>query len=60
MPAGDGTGPDGKGSRTGRGLGYCAGYNTPGYTKGPGRRLIRGLRRKLGRGRSYRRIYYNE
>ena len=36
MPKGDRTGPWGYGSRTGRGLGYCAGYNSPGYTKGPG------------------------
>ena len=60
MPAGDGTGPDGKGSRTGRGLGYCAGYDTPGYAKGPGRSLIRGLRRKFSRSRSNRRLRYSE
>ena len=36
MPSGDRTGPRGFGSRTGRGLGYCAGYDSPGYTKGPG------------------------
>ena len=30
MPGGDGTGPWGYGSRTGRGLGYCAGYGAPG------------------------------
>ena len=36
MPRGDGTGPAGLGSRTGRGLGYCAGYDSPGFTKGPG------------------------
>ncbi len=34
MPAGDRTGPRGEGPRTGRGLGYCSGYTTPGYTKG--------------------------
>jgi len=34
MPRGDRTGPDGFGSMTGRGLGYCAGYDTPGFTKG--------------------------
>ena len=34
MPWGDGTGPNGAGPMTGRGLGYCAGYNSPGYTKG--------------------------
>jgi hypothetical protein len=44
MPGGDGTGPNGLGSRTGRALGYCAGYDTPGYTKGPGR----GIGRRIG------------
>ncbi|MEF8799220.1 MAG: DUF5320 domain-containing protein [Candidatus Bipolaricaulota bacterium] len=34
MPAGDRTGPRGEGPRTGRGLGFCSGYRTPGYTKG--------------------------
>ena len=34
MPRGDGTGPRGEGPRTGRGLGYCAGYDTPGFAKG--------------------------
>ena len=51
MPRGDGTGPNGLGSITGRGLGYCAGYNTPGYTKGPGMGLGRGWGR--GRGLGY-------
>ena len=31
MPAGDGTGPNGMGPMTGRGAGFCAGYNAPGY-----------------------------
>ena len=31
MARGDGRGPDGMGPRTGRGLGYCNGYNTPGF-----------------------------
>jgi len=47
MPRGDGTGPWGQGSMTGRGLGYCGGYDSPGYTKGPGM----GLRRGIGGGR---------
>ncbi len=34
MPWGDRTGPMGLGPRTGRGLGYCNGYDSPGYTKG--------------------------
>ena len=31
MPGGDGTGPGGMGSMTGRAAGYCAGYPAPGY-----------------------------
>ena len=31
MPWGDGTGPNGAGPMTGRGMGYCAGYGRPGY-----------------------------
>ncbi len=34
MPYGDKTGPLGQGPRTGRGLGFCNGYDSPGYTKG--------------------------
>ena len=59
MPRGDGTGPWGQGSRTGRGLGYCSGYSTPGYTKGPGMGLARGYGRgrgtTVGRGLAWRR-----
>ena len=32
MPGGDGTGPAGMSSMTGRAAGYCAGYSVPGYT----------------------------
>ncbi|TZE80942.1 DUF5320 domain-containing protein [Calorimonas adulescens] len=31
MPRGDGTGPMGLGPMTGRRMGFCAGYNRPGY-----------------------------
>jgi len=31
MPGRDRTGPQGAGSRTGRGMGYCAGYDRPGF-----------------------------
>ena len=34
MPQGDRTGPTGQGPGTGRALGFCSGYDTPGYTKG--------------------------
>jgi len=58
MPGGDRTGPTGYGSRTGRGLGYCSGYNIPGFTK----RNLRsrgGFLRGWGRGRGFwHRDYY--
>ncbi|MFX0006921.1 MAG: DUF5320 domain-containing protein [Candidatus Hermodarchaeota archaeon] len=50
MPGGDRTGPRGLGSRTGRGLGYCSGYDTPGYTKGSGMGFGRGWGRGWGLG----------
>jgi len=31
MPGGDRTGPMGTGPRTGRGMGYCSGYDRPGF-----------------------------
>lgn len=31
MPRGNGTGPMGMGAMTGRGMGFCAGYESPGY-----------------------------
>ncbi|MFW5976610.1 MAG: DUF5320 domain-containing protein [Bacillota bacterium] len=48
MPWGDGTGPAGRGPRTGRAAGYCAGFNVPGYMnfkfgRGGGRGGRRGL-----------------
>ena len=51
MPSGDRTGPYGLGAKTGRSLGYCAGYDTPGYMKGPGMGRGRGWGR--GRGLGY-------
>ena len=54
MPGGDRTGPEGMGPRTGRGMGYCAGYNQPGYlTPGPGMGRGRGWGRGGGRGRGW-------
>lgn len=55
MPFGDGTGPLGEGPMTGRGLGYCAGYNTPGYTKGVPMGRGFGFGRGLGFG--WRRLF---
>jgi len=51
MPGGDRTGPSGLGSMTGRGLGYCAGYDMPGYTRGPGMGRAWGRGRGMGYGR---------
>jgi hypothetical protein len=52
MPAGNGTGPMGAGPMTGRGMGYCAGYNAPGYAMGGGG-FGRGLGRGMGRGMGF-------
>lgn len=56
MPRGDRTGPEGYGPMTGRGLGYCAGYNSPGYTKGVPRGGA-GFGRGRGFGRGFGRGY---
>jgi hypothetical protein len=51
MPFGDGTGPAGMGSMTGRAAGYCAGYGMPGYMNPvPGQGIGFGFGRG-GRGR---------
>lgn len=42
MPAGDRTGPLGQGPGTGRALGFCYGYDSPGFMKGRGMRMGRG------------------
>ena len=49
MPRGDRTGPQGRGPKTGRGLGLCTGNKTAGYTKPRGRPLG-------GRGQGRRRL----
>ena len=49
MPRGDGRGPNGMGPMTGRRLGYCAGYESPGFTKGEPRGVY-GFGRGFGRG----------
>lgn len=62
MPAGDGTGPNGMGSMTGRGAGFCAGYSAPGYSNVmPGRgfgfnRGGAGYGRGMGRGMGFGRL----
>ncbi len=62
MPFGNGQGPAGQGPRTGRGLGYCSGYSSPGYTKS-GFSGYSGWGRSLGwfgrgGGRGWRNWYY--
>lgn len=47
MPRGDRTGPEGRGSMTGRGAGFCSGNKSPGYMNtgfGGGRGFGRGFR----------------
>lgn len=56
MPRGDRRGPVGAGSMTGRGLGYCAGNDQPGFAadaapQGAGRGLRNGAGRGSGFGR---------
>ena len=59
MPRGDGTGPMGMGPMTGRGAGYCAGYNAPGFANSiPGRGFWGGGRGFGGGGRGHRNMYY--
>jgi len=52
MPSGDRTGPMGQGSMTGRALGFCAGYDTPGFDKGFGGGMGRGYGFGRGMGRT--------
>ncbi len=51
MPQGDRTGPDGRGPRTGRGMGFCSGANQPGF-------MNSGFGREFGRGRGVRQGRY--
>jgi hypothetical protein len=46
MPQGDRTGPNGAGPMTGRAMGFCAGFNSPGF-------MNSGFGRGLGRGRGF-------
>jgi len=48
MPRGNRTGPLGQGPRTGRAMGLCAGYPSPGFPQGS-------LGMGFGRGQAYRR-----
>ena len=58
MPGGDRTGPLGAGPRTGHGMGYCGGYNQPGFTNpAPGFRGGFGFG-SAGMGRGWRHHFY--
>ena len=50
MPRGDGTGPRGLGRMTGRGAGFCAGYEMPGFANSA---YGRGLGAGSGRGAGF-------
>ena len=50
MPRGDSTGPAGQGPMTGRGMGFCTGFNIPGFMN-PG--FGRGMGKGFGRGRGF-------
>lgn len=52
MPRGDRTGPVGMGPKTGRGMGFCAGNEEPGYVN-PSYGFGRMERRGGGRGRAW-------
>ncbi len=59
MPRGDGTGPWGQGSMTGRGAGFCGGFQMPGYANPvPGRGFGGGGRGGGGGGRGRRNMYW--
>ena len=50
MPRGDKTGPNGLGSMTGRGAGFCAGNKTAGFENEEFTRRGQGMGRRLGNG----------
>jgi len=58
MPGGDGTGPGGMGSMTGRAAGYCAGYSVPGYMNPIGGRGFGAFGRGRGGGGWGRRNWF--
>ncbi|ACB85984.1 DUF5320 domain-containing protein [Natranaerobius thermophilus] len=60
MPGGDGTGPMGRGPMRGRLTGYCAGYETPGFSYPGSKRNKASDTRRTGGGRrsGFRHMYY--
>ena len=59
MPRGDRRGPNGMGSMTGRGMGFCAGYDQPGFVSGGGGGFGRGQGFGGGGGRRGRRNMFH-
>ncbi len=69
MPGGDRRGPLGYGPMTGRGMGFCAGYDRGGFAgygqgrgfgmRGGGPGFHRGNFGRYGRGRGYRNRFFN-
>jgi len=58
MPGGDRTGPMGAGPRTGRGMGYCSGYDQPGFAN-PAPAFCSGFSfGRGGRGRGWRNRFF--
>ena len=61
MPQGDRTGPMGQGPSTGRRLGFCAGFNSPGFANyGFGGGFGRGFRRRRFRSQCTPPFRYNK
>ncbi|HEY59296.1 MAG TPA: DUF5320 domain-containing protein [Anaerolineae bacterium] len=58
MPAGDRTGPSGKGPMTGRQAGFCSGYTAPGYANPIGRGFGMGQGRGRGGGYGWRNQFF--
>ena len=57
MPRGDRTGPWGRGPMTGRGAGYCAGFEGSGFANPVGRDIGSGRGFGRGGGRGWRHMY---
>ena len=57
MPRGDRTGPAGMGPGTGRRMGYCAGYDSPGAFNRAGF-AMHGAGFGMGRGRGFRNRFF--
>jgi hypothetical protein len=59
MPRGDGTGPTGMGSKTGRAAGYCAGHGAPGFANPGYGKSMWGPGCRRGGGHGFRNRFYS-